>query len=47
MQRPGRCLLSRADADPDSAEAQRNLSVSFNKLGDVSVVAWNIVDSRQ
>ena len=35
-----------ADADPDSAENQRDLSISFNKLGNVSMESGDLKAAR-
>jgi tetratricopeptide (TPR) repeat protein len=35
-----------AEADPSSAEKQRDLSISFNKLGEVSVASGDLQSAR-
>ena len=41
-----RILKPLAEADPSSAEKQRDLSISFNKLGEVSVASGDLQSAR-
>ncbi len=42
----GAVLKTLADADPTSADKQRDLSVSFNKLGGVAVAAGDLIAAK-